>query len=171
MILSPSYYYSVTNNNNIPFYTPGDTNTNTNVNAQSVIQGLDGTAVSISNDIPSDDVFNGCATYGATYLENMSSYLLSSSSLTFGAITMSNETDDNNLVYNIMINASAVHGTGIYTNIVNNGYFKAITNDDSATITTHNYPLPLTNKQKAEAAGTIIIIITIIIITSSSSSS
>ena len=159
LVLSPSYYYSKSNSNNIPVYiTPDNTNSNSNTNskvsARDVQVGLDGTAIDITNDIPSGDLFNGCA-QGASYLKSMSSYLLSSSSssLTFGAITISNTTDDNNLVYNIMINASAVHGTGVFTNVANNGYFKAMTNDDSATITTHNYPLPLTNREKIEGAA------------------
>jgi len=66
----------------------------------------------------------------------------------YGAVTFSDETDgDSKFVYNIMLNASAIHGAGIYMNIVNSASLATLTGNPEASITTRNHPLPKTLKE------------------------
>ena len=106
------------------------------------------------------DQFNDCAqpTTGTdSPLHSVSNYLLNSPSehlaneqgaSRYGAITFSDETDGaTKFVYNIMLNASAIHGAGLYMNIINSASLATLTSNPSASITTNNHPLPMTQKE------------------------
>ena len=101
------------------------------------------------------DQFYGCAE-GPRPLQSLSNYLLDSpdeqldlekGASRYGAVTISNMTDDTSLVYNIMVNASTTHGPGIFMNLVNSAYLQSITGVPTARISTRNHPLPKTEKE------------------------
>jgi len=65
----------------------------------------------------------------------------------YGAVTFADTTDDSNFAYNLMLNASAIHGAGIYMNLVNSAVMRSVSESNNAKITTRNHPLPKTMKE------------------------
>mmetsp|Transcript_62430 Transcript_62430/g.122842 ORF Transcript_62430/g.122842 Transcript_62430/m.122842 type:complete len:2323 (-) Transcript_62430:80-7048(-) len=122
--------------------------------------GVYGTAVPIV-DLGSEDEFDSCS-QGPSVLYNVSQYVLKSvddpstdaekGSSRYGAITIAADTNETNLNYNIMVNGSAIHGVGVYVNLIHQAFLQVVTGTSTATITARNYPLPETYKQKNEAA-------------------
>ena len=116
-------------------------------------------ATAVSIVVPETDTFQNCAV-GAAPLYNMSQYLINppssdekdqDGSSVFGAITLA-EANETTLVYNILVNASAIHSPGIYVNEVHQTYLQAISNIPTAQIVARNHPLPETYKQANEGA-------------------
>lgn len=110
-----------------------------------------GISVPLDN-IPLDekDSFEGCS-QGASPLNSMSRHLLETpasndekGSSRYGAITLSSLTNTTTLIYNLMINESAIHGVGIYANLLHTAYLQVKSGISSASITARNYPLPKT---------------------------
>lgn len=117
--------------------------------------GVYGVSVPI---ITQDDQFYNCSV-GAHPLHNMSNFLLvhmkpkeEKGSSRYGSVTIDGNTTADTLIYNILVNGSAVHGAGIYMNLVDEAYLQVLTNNDQAYIKVHNYPLPRTWKQDNNAA-------------------
>jgi ATP-binding cassette subfamily A (ABC1) protein 3 len=110
----------------------------------------------------SGDVFQGCSGIGALPLYNMSRYLLSTpesdlrqegGSSIYGSVTIADSTNASQLIYNILVNGSALHAPGIFVNLVHSSYLQALTGSLSASITTHNHPLPQTYQQENQSAA------------------
>lgn len=80
----------------------------------------------------------------------------------YGAVSISDLTDRKNLVYNIMVNTSAVHGVGIFANLVHQAYLQAITGISDARITVHNHPLPITLKYVSRSSIVLIFLMTLL---------
>jgi ATP-binding cassette, subfamily A (ABC1), member 3 len=131
-----------------------------NGNTDDSLGGVSGVAVPIE-DLGGGDEFAACA-QGPQVLYNMSQYLLKSvdddsvsdekGSTRYGAVTIAAETDASSLYYNVLVNASAVHGVGVYVNLVHQAFLQVLTDVPTASITARNYPLPLTYKQQNQAA-------------------
>ena len=122
--------------------------------------GVYGTAVPTDTIGSIDDQFGACS-IGAHPLWNTSNYLLSNDhkssehgSTRYGAITMSSLTDNTQLIYNVMVNNSAIHGVGLFVNLVHTAFLQVKTKMDTAAITVHNYPLPITYAQQIETGTT-----------------
>lgn len=121
-------------------------------------EGVYGTAVPIE-DLGGGDEFGGCS-QGAEALYDMSQYILKSQgavggekgSSRYGAVTVAASTNAASLSYNILVNGSAIHGVGVYMNLVHQAFLQVLTDTPTASITAHNYPLPETYKQKNDAA-------------------
>ncbi|GMI20925.1 hypothetical protein TeGR_g12 [Tetraparma gracilis] len=107
--------------------------------------------------IATDDQFYGCA-QGADVLHSVSNYLIEGGgddqlasekgASRYGAVTFADEgTDDNSFAYNLMLNASAIHGAGIYMNLVNSAALRHVVGSSDARITARNHPLPKTLKE------------------------
>lgn len=119
--------------------------------------GTYGVAVPVE-DLGGADEFASCA-QGAAVLNEMSQYILKSQddpsedgSSRYGAVTIAANTNETNLYYNILLNGSAIHGVGVFVNLVHQAYLQVATDTPTAKITVHNYPLPETYKQKNDAA-------------------
>lgn len=119
---------------------------------------LNAKAVDTGSSDYTTDSFEGCSV-GAEPLRLTSNYLINNQprnehgSSRYGAITMSSLTNMENLVYNVMVNESAIHGVGVYVNLVHSAYLKLKSGISTAKITTHNYPLPPTYEQSRESTG------------------
>jgi ATP-binding cassette subfamily A (ABC1) protein 3 len=123
-------------------------------------EGVYGQAVPIV-DLGGGDEFATCA-QGPAVLNEVSQYLLKSvddasmdgekGSSRYGAVTVASTTNETNLNYNIMVNGSAIHGVGVFVNLVHQAFLQVVTGTPTATITARNYPLPETYKQKNDAA-------------------
>jgi ATP-binding cassette subfamily A (ABC1) protein 3 len=179
LVLSPSKWnegFSYSQQNYVPFFI-APSNLEVSASPSSCVtcdsmktsfQGLEGTGVfgkaitvSSSTTDKEGDVFEGCSGIGALPLFNMSRYLLSTpesdlrqegGSSIYGSVTIADSTNTSQLIYNILVNASAVHAPGIFANLVHSSYLQALTGSLSASITTHNHPLPQTFQQKNESA-------------------
>jgi ATP-binding cassette subfamily A (ABC1) protein 3 len=130
--------------------------------------GVAGTAVPITSangptytNLDTEGVFYGCST-GATPLYNLSSYLIEPAasdetnwhgSSRYGAVTVDSMTNTSNLVYNVMVNASAIHGVGVFVNEVHQAFLQVRSDISTASITTRNFPLPRTFKQDNQEAS------------------
>jgi ATP-binding cassette subfamily A (ABC1) protein 3 len=123
-------------------------------------EGVYGMAVPIA-DLGGGDEFDGCS-QGAAPLYNMSQYVLKSvdsstvdherGSSRYGAVTIAANTDEAHLNYNVLVNGSAVHGVGVFVNLVHQAFLQVISDNPAASIKARNYPLPETYKQKNDAA-------------------
>lgn len=126
--------------------------------------GVYGTAVPVDPTTP--DQFGNCAR-GAEALHSMSNFLIAPTvdrrpmrgSSIYGALSLSPKTavdpatGAHSFVYNLLLNATATHGVGVYMNLASNAIFKTLTGDPRAEIVTHNHPLPLSyNEQRASAS-------------------
>jgi ATP-binding cassette subfamily A (ABC1) protein 3 len=120
--------------------------------------GVYGVAVPIHVE-SSSDPFQSCAV-GAPPLYNMSAYLIDTpksdlnamkGSTLYGAVTLAGETNQSQLIYNILLNNSAIHAAGIFVNEVHQSYLQVISSVNTAVITTHNHPLPQTYKQENQS--------------------
>ena len=169
LVLSPSKFnptYDPSQKNYVPFET-----LNGNIGNQlfgrfngqssptnSADGGVWGQAVSMAEVYP--DQFYSCG-QGAAPLHEMSNYLLGQSdadkdsekgSTRYGAYTVSAESTATSISYNAMVNGSAIHGAGIYVNLMDEAILQMISNNKQAQITTHNYPLPRTFSQEKMTA-------------------
>lgn len=123
--------------------------------------GVAGVAVPVTitpeySSINPDGSFYACS-LGADPLYNMSDFLIQTQdtklehgSSRYGAVTIDGSTTEKNLVYNVMINASAMHGVGVFVNEVHDAYLEVKSKLSTASITTRNFPLPTTFKQDNE---------------------
>jgi ABC-type multidrug transport system ATPase subunit len=116
---------------------------------------------SIKNSSDTAGSFYGCS-QGADVLYNMSDFLLVThddrdktehGSARYGAITLSATTNATSLIYNVLINGSAIHGVGLYVNEVHQSFLQVLANSEDAKITVRNYPLPRTFQQNSESAS------------------
>lgn len=167
LVLSPAKYnptYSSSERAFVPMYVDPDCPMCEAVAAQfnggAADSGVDGIAVPIVQYPVDSDPFDGCSR-GAAPLFNMSAFLVDTpqdaldaqkGTSVYGAVSLANGTDDGTLVYNILVNGSAVHGVGIYSNLVHSAFFQTLTGNPSATITVRNHPLPQTYSQESKAA-------------------
>lgn len=117
--------------------------------------GVWGVSVPIHTE---EDQFSQCSS-GAEPLRNMSNFLIASKpsrdehgSSRYGSVTIAEETTLTNLSYNVLVNGSAIHGAGIYVNLVHEAFLQVLSGDSSAKITVRNYPLPRTWLQNNDAA-------------------
>ena len=108
-----------------------------------------------------EDPFNACAV-GATEVLTMSSYLAdtaiegkSGPASRYGALTFADTTDATHFTYNLLLNASALHGAGVYMNLVSNAILRTLVGGEAGTdssalpsIITRNHPLPLTHEEE-----------------------
>jgi ATP-binding cassette subfamily A (ABC1) protein 3 len=117
--------------------------------------GLNVNEISAATPASLNDAFAGCA-QGADVLHQMSNFLLqvpadAQSTIdgrsVYGAVTLGAGTTANLLQYNVLVNGSAAHGVGIYMNLVNSAFLQVVSKRPHASITAHNYPLPLTYDQ------------------------
>lgn len=115
--------------------------------------GVWGVAVEVNTSI--EDQFQGCA-QGAAPLVEMGNFLIGETdaqkdnergSTRYGAVTVSADSSPSSLSYNIMVNGSALHGPGIFMNLVDQAFLQVVTGNNQATIVAHNYPLPRTFDQ------------------------
>lgn len=123
--------------------------------------GVYGVAIPVTPDkMPVEDPFGGCSV-GGDALFNMSKYLIQtpeadlnemSGSSVYGSVTLGTGTNYTNLNYNILVNGSAIHGVGVYMNLIHQAYLQALNTIDTSTIKAHNHPLPQTYKQENESA-------------------
>lgn len=114
-----------------------------------------------------DDVFGACAV-GPPELLRMSNYLAGTAiagevgggAARYGALTFADSTGPTAFVYNLLVNASALHGAGVYMNLASNAILRTLRppgpdgggdDDDDGQpplITTRNHPLPLTYEEQ-----------------------
>lgn len=120
--------------------------------------GVYGQAVQIDNSGQADQ-FDACAS-GAEPLGNMSNYLLLNAepdgedgSSHYGSVTIAADSNTTNLNYNVLVNSSAVHGPGIFVNLVHEAFLQVMTGNGGARIVTRNYPLPRTWSQDNNSAS------------------
>lgn len=172
LILSPNHYnptYSASYRNFVPFNIANDEYLSAEASstvASEVFarftggannEGVYGIGVLAVGDDEATDQFHGCS-QGAQPLWNTSNFLLVDAPASehgaarYGAITMSSLTNLSTLVYNVMINESAIHGVGVYVNLVHSAYLQVKSGVKTAVIVAHNYPLPVTYNQASEAA-------------------
>lgn len=118
--------------------------------------GVWGVAVPISTE---EDQFSNCS-QGAPPLQNMSNYLIKNlkpkdqhGSSRYGSVTIASDTTLTDLNYNILVNGSAVHGAGIYMNLVHEAFLQVLTNSNEASIKVRNFPLPRTWQQENNSAS------------------
>lgn len=118
--------------------------------------GVYGVAVPISTHV---DQFQQCSS-GASPLFNMSNFALANAEMSgqdgsshYGTVTVAAETSAEQLSYNILVNGSAMHGAGIYMNLVHEAFLQVMTGNGKATIVANNYPLPRTSKQDSNEAS------------------
>mmetsp|Transcript_26423 Transcript_26423/g.39214 ORF Transcript_26423/g.39214 Transcript_26423/m.39214 type:complete len:1955 (+) Transcript_26423:136-6000(+) len=118
--------------------------------------GVWGLAVPIT---PEEDEFYNCS-QGAAPLFDSSNYMIKNikpkgqkGSSHYGSVTVAGESTLNDLSYNVMINGSAVHGAGVYMNLVHEAFLQVLTGVGAASITVRNYPLPRTWEQENNAAS------------------
>jgi ATP-binding cassette, subfamily A (ABC1), member 3 len=118
--------------------------------------GVYGVAVPINTE---EDQFANCSK-GADPLRNMSNYLVKNlkpkdehGSSKYGSVTVAAQSTLTDLSYNILVNGSAVHGVGIYMNLVHESFFQVLTNTPSASIRVRNFPLPRTWQQENNSAA------------------
>jgi len=94
-----------------------------------------------------EDQFYGCA-QGAKPLIDMSNWLIdrSGASSIYNGVIFSDTSNASSGLwsYNLMINASNLHGPAVAMNVVNSAILQTITNSTNARIVTRNYPLPNT---------------------------
>jgi len=113
-----------------------------------------------SDDAVDEDPFYTCAV-GAKDVLRMSRYLANTAiarttgpASRYGALTFANSTDPTHYTYNILLNASALHGAGVYMNLASNAILRnlvgspATTADDQPLIIIRNHPLPLTHEEQ-----------------------
>eukprot|EP01038_Epipyxis_sp_PR26KG_P005748 gene5748-7937_t len=123
--------------------------------------GVFGVAVPINGSLALEnevDPFGSCSV-GAEVLFNMSRFLLEDElslhnekgSSRYGAVTISADTNESSLQYNIMVNSSAMHGVGLYANQVHTAFLQLLSGVSSATITIRNFPLPRTVSEDSQA--------------------
>ena len=106
-----------------------------------------------------EDPFNSCAV-GATEVLKMSSYLASTAiegktgaASRYGALTFADSTDATHFTYNLLLNASALHGAGVYMNLASNAILRTLVGGGGEegvqpSIITRNHPLPLTHGEE-----------------------
>ena len=118
--------------------------------------GVYGVAVPISME---DDQFSNCS-QGSNSLLNMSNYLIKNlkpkndhGSSKYGSVTIAEESTLTDFSYNILVNGSAVHGVGIYMNLVHEAFLQVLTSTPTAGISIRNYPLPRTWQQDNNSAS------------------
>lgn len=92
--------------------------------------GVYGVAIPVST---TEDQFQQCST-GASPLFNTSNFALANAEMDgqggsshYGAVTISSETTAEQLSYNVLINGSAIHGAGIYVNLVHEAFLQVMT--------------------------------------------
>jgi ATP-binding cassette subfamily A (ABC1) protein 3 len=102
------------------------------------------------------DPFNSCAV-GATEVLKMSSYLASTAiegetgaASRYGALTFADSTNATHFTYNLLLNASALHGAGVYMNLASNAILRTLVGEEGLqpSIITRNHPLPLTHEEE-----------------------
>jgi ATP-binding cassette subfamily A (ABC1) protein 3 len=177
LVLSPAKWnedFSYSQQNYVPFFIAPSTldessSTSTCVTCDAMKasfkgiegNGVFGNAITIDSSNNEGDVFQGCSGIGALPLYNMSRYLLSTpdsdlrkegGSTVYGSVTIADSTNASQLIYNVLVNGSAIHAPGIFVNLVHSSYLQALTGSLSASITTHNHPLPQTYQQDNESA-------------------
>lgn len=170
IILSPSSYNSgkaPEYKNFVPFLSFPDENGDKSIGQMMQEQfnggddgnGVYGVAVPINGTTFPFDAFGSCS-LGAEPLYNMSQFLMldqndiEQGSSRYGAITIADTTNTTQLDYNIMVNGSAIHGIGVYVNLVHSSFLQVLTGNSKAAITIHNHPLPETYQQESKAAST-----------------
>jgi ATP-binding cassette, subfamily A (ABC1), member 3 len=106
-----------------------------------------------------EDVFGACAV-GPPELLRMSNYLAATAikgqvggASRYGALTFAEGTGPTDFVYNLLVNASALHGAGVYMNLASNAILRTLRppagpGDEPPLITTRNHPLPLTYEEQ-----------------------
>eukprot|EP00599_Poterioochromonas_sp_BG-1_P016760 CAMPEP_0173165656 /NCGR_PEP_ID=MMETSP1105-20130129/21518_1 /TAXON_ID=2985 /ORGANISM="Ochromonas sp., Strain BG-1" /LENGTH=1579 /DNA_ID=CAMNT_0014086689 /DNA_START=11 /DNA_END=4746 /DNA_ORIENTATION=+ len=166
LVLNPSKFnqdFSYSQRNYVPFLTPTEPCTVCDA-MENAFQGVEGSGVwgvAMPVTYVDGDAFAGCAV-GAAPLNNVSQYLINTprtdldkegGSTIYGTVTLAEGTDNTNLIYNILVNASALHGPGVFMSLVHQSYLQAITGKSTASITAHNHPLPQTYKQKNQSAS------------------
>ena len=169
--------------NFVPFLVSNDTGSSeSSPFIETVLGSFDGAkvagvAVPFSSSMAAavTDEFNGC-NQGATPLQEMDNFLLATSgsstnsggnddfaqaaydsekgSSRYGALTLSDLTNQTYLAYNAMVNSSSNHGVGIYVNLMHSSFLQAMTGLQGAQITVHNHPLPPTQQQQLQSATT-----------------
>ncbi|CAE7395821.1 ABCA1, partial [Symbiodinium microadriaticum] len=114
--------------------------------------------IAVPMDSQEDDQFYNCSS-GPEPLFNISNYMLKNlkpdgqrGSSHYGSVTVAAESTLDKLSYNILVNGSAVHGAGIYMNLVHEAFLQILTGSGSASIKVRNYPLPRTWEQQNNAA-------------------
>ena len=118
--------------------------------------GVYGVAIPVSTTA---DQFQQCST-GASPLFNTSNFALTNSEMDgqggsshYGTVTIASETTANQLSYNVLVNGSAIHGAGIYVNLVHEAFLQVMTGNGKANIVVNNYPLPRTWSQDNNEAA------------------
>ena len=118
--------------------------------------GVYGVAVPINTNV---DQFAECSS-GALPLFNMSNFALVNAEMDdqdgsshYGTVTLAAESTADELSYNILVNGSAMHGAGIYMNLVHESFLQVMTGNGKASIVANNYPLPRTWKQDNNEAA------------------
>ncbi len=182
LVLSPNKYnpdYISSSRNFVPIYRDSDCDMCAQIENQfhaasshiSSDGGVNGIAQSVNTATATGvwggtsgkeaDPFGGCS-QGPEPLFNMSRYLIDpptedkreqDGTTVYGALSFASGTNTSQLVYHAMINGSAVHGVGIYTNLAHTAYLQVLTGVNTASITTRNHPLPETYRIKTQAAA------------------
>lgn len=122
--------------------------------------GVYGIAVPVgSTSTKGGDQFQQCSS-GASPLFNMSNFALENAEMDgqqgsshYGTVTIAAETTAEQLSYNVLVNGSAMHGAGIYVNLVHEAFLQVMTRNGKANIVANNYPLPRTWKQDNNEAS------------------
>lgn len=168
LVLSPSKYntgFSYSSRNYVPILKEAGCGTVCDViqarfndgSTQNGVYGIGVNVNEIAETTPTvfQDAFGHCA-QGASLLHNMSNFLLQVPSevqdtiggrSVYGAVTLGANTTYDSLQYNVLVNGSAAHGAGVFVNLVHAAYLQVISGRSAASITVHNYPLPLTYDQ------------------------
>lgn len=118
--------------------------------------GVYGLAVPIGSE---SDQFAQCSS-GAAPLLNMSNYALVNSEMDgqdgsshYGTVSIAADSTEEQLNYNVLVNGSAMHGAGIYVNLVHEAFLQVLTGKGKASLVAKNYPLPRTWKQDNNEAS------------------
>ncbi len=119
-------------------------------------------AIAAANGELAADPFAACAV-GAQDVLTMSNYLASTAiagtagaASRYGALTFANSTAATSFTYNLLLNASALHGAGIFMNLASNAILRTLVGPPPANatppqqpqITVRNHPLPLTHEEE-----------------------
>lgn len=162
MVLSPAGSkfnptFSKSKRNPVPFYAIGPVAEQ--IQAQFNNDYVSGYAIDITKEGPQPDQFDGCAN-GSPYLGTMANFLLSGDvdvdpekgATRYGSVTVFENTTLDGLYYNVFVNASAPHGSGIFVNLVDSAYLQVLTGKNTAYIKVKHHPLPRTYAQNQQAA-------------------
>ena len=152
--------YTVNERNFVPF-TPLST-TADQVMSQITYSSVETYAKALevtSNDLSSNDPFDGCSHGIPTQTSNLSNFLVSTfkngdnfqqinekGASRYGAIVAGGDTT--NFYSQNLVNGSNIHGAGMYPNLISNSLIKVVTGDPTSYIKVTNHPLPRTNAQE-----------------------